>query len=307
MNIDDRVKYYLGNLLLYYHFKKTFKSKSDVSAIIDYNKIDCIDKELLYSNKYEKTIETYVKDLREHMDLLNLSDFKLLIAFGDISFKLDKFALSKSRPIDSKNNYNVLLNLNIKRHWEKLLDVDKFDILFEKKINKLIWRGSNTGNYINGKKRDLLVEKFQNHENKKIDIKYSELCHSNKSTTNFILEKLSIEDQLKYKFILSVEGNDVATNLKWIMYSNSLVLMPKPTICSWFMEDKLIDGIHYVEIKSDFSNLEEKFNWCCNNLDKCKEIIQNAKKYVKQFLNEENEKKIIKKIIEIYIATVKII
>jgi hypothetical protein len=152
----------------------------------------------------------------------------------------------------------------------------------------------------------LLVEKFQNHENTNIDIKYSELCQGNKSTNNFILDKLSIEDQLKYKFILSVEGNDVATNLKWIMYSNSLVLMPKPKLCSWFMEDKLIDGIHYIEINSDFSNLEEKFNWCCNNLDKCLSIIQNAKKYARQFLNEENENKIIKKIIEIYIATVKI-
>jgi hypothetical protein len=306
MNIDDRVKYYLGNLLLYYHFKKPVKIDADVTNIINFNKIDCIDKDLLYSNKYQKQIETYVNDLRQHMDLLNLNSFKILIAFGDISFKLDKFALSKSRPVDSKNNFNVLLNLNIKRHWEKLSDVDNFDIQFEKKINKLIWRGSNTGNYINGKQRDLLVETFQNHKNKNIDIKYSELCQGNKATTNFILDKLSIEDQLKNKFILSVEGNDVATNLKWIMYSNSLVLMPKPTICSWFMEDKLIDGIHYVEIKSDFSNLEEKFNWCCNNLDKCLIMIQNAKKYVRQFLNEENEKKIIKKILEIYIATVKI-
>ena len=90
------------------------------------------------------------------------------------------------------------------------------------------------------------------------------------------------------------------------MYSNSLVLMPKPTICSWFMEDKLINGKHYIEIKNDFSDLEEKYNWCCNNLDRCKEIVQNAKKYVRQFLNEENENKIIKKIIEIYIETVKI-
>jgi len=306
MNIDDRVKYYLGNLLLYYHFKKPFKNQVNVSSIINYNKIDCIDKELLYSNKYEKQIETYVNDMRQHMDLLNLTNFKILIAFGDISFKLDKFALTKSRPIDNKNNYNVLLNLNTKRHWEKLLEVDKYDIPFDKKINKLIWRGSNTGNYINGKKKNLLVEKFQNHTNKQIDIKYSELCQGNKSTTNFILDKVSIEEQLKNKFILSVEGNDVATNLKWCMYSNSLVLMPKPTICSWFMEDKLIDGIHYVEIKSDFSNLEERFNWCCNNLDKCLSIIQNAKRYVKQFLNDETEKKITKKLIEIYIETVKI-
>jgi len=307
MDNDERIKYYLGNLLLYYHFKKTITYDYKLeSEKINYNKINCINKAMLFSDNYEKQIENYIIDLRKHVSLINLDDSKILIAFGDIACKLNKFALTKSRPIDSNNNFNILLNLNIKRHWEKLSEVDKYDIPFEKKENKLIWRGSNTGNYSRGKIRDLFVEKFQHHKNKNIDIKYSVLTQENKSEIPFILNKLSIEDQLKNKFILSIEGNDVATNLKWLMYSNSLVLMPKPTICTWFMEDKLINKKHYIEIKDDFSDLEEKYNWCCNNLDKCKEIILNAKKYVKQFLNEENEKTITKKILEIYIATVKI-
>lgn len=37
---------------------------------------------------------------------------------------------------------------------------------------------------------------------------------------------MSVEDQKRYRYIVSLEGYDVATNLKWIMNSNSLCLMP---------------------------------------------------------------------------------
>ena len=30
-------------------------------------------------------------------------------------------------------------------------------------------------------------------------------------------DKISIYDHLKYKYVMALEGNDVASNLKWIM------------------------------------------------------------------------------------------
>ena len=52
---------------------------------------------------------------------------------------------------------------------------------------------------------------------------------------------------------MCVEGVDVATNLKWVMSSNSIAVMPKPEIESWFMEKTLIPDFHYIEIKKDYS------------------------------------------------------
>ena len=62
---------------------------------------------------------------------------------------------------------------------------------------------------------------------------------------------ISMYDHLNYKFILAIEGYDVATNLKWIMSSNSLAVMPRPTYETWFMEGTLIPGYHYVEIRPE--------------------------------------------------------
>lgn len=302
MNFEDRIKYYLGNL--YNTFIKNqqieYKNIINEKETISYNKIQLINNDILFHDNYDNQIRYYVNDLRNYFNNSEIKNFNIYIAFGDINVKMKKYCFTKSRPIDLINNFNILLNLNTPRHWEGLDDVTNFDIPFDKKNNKIIWRGNTTGN-----KRVKFVEKYQNHHDQHIDIKFSNLCQ-NVIDNNYIFSHLSIKEQLQSKFLISIEGNDVATNLKWILYSNSVVIMPKPTVCSWIMEDKLISGTHYIEIKSDYSDLEEKYKWCLNNLEECKKIAENGKKYIEQFLNQENEKKITNKIIEIYCKTIKI-
>jgi hypothetical protein len=302
MDFEDRIKYYLGNLYNIFiknqqiEYKDIFNEKETIS----YNKIQLINNDILFHDNYDNQIRYYINDLRKYFNNNEIKNFNIYIAFGDINVKMKKYCFTKSRPIDLINNFNILLNLNTPRHWKGLDDVTNFDIPFDKKNNKIIWRGTTTGN-----KRVKFVEKYQNHQNEDIDIKFSNLCQ-NVIDNNYILSILSIKEQLQSKFLISIEGNDVATNLKWILYSNSVVIMPKPTVCSWIMEDKLISGTHYIEIKSDYSDLEEKYEWCLNNLEECKKVAEAGKKYIDLFLNQENEKKITNKIIEIYCKTIKI-
>ena len=111
---------------------------------------------------------------------------------------------------------------------------------------------------------------------------------------------MSVEEMLKYKFIISVEGNDKDSGLNWKLNSNSLVLMPKPTISSWLMESELIPNYHYILLKDDFSDLRSKYWWCRKNTEKCKEIIKNANNFMKRFSNNEKEEEIEKKVINEY-------
>ena len=41
------------------------------------------------------------------------------------------------------------------------------------------------------------------------------------------------------------------------MSSNSVAVMPRPKYESWFMEGRLQPGVHYIEIKDDYSDLED--------------------------------------------------
>ena len=87
-----------------------------------------------------------------------------------------------------------------------------------------------------------------------------------------------------------MEGNDVASNLKWVMSSNSLAVMPVPTYETWFMEGTLIPDYHYVAIKSDYSDLEEKLRYYIEHEDEALAIIEQAHQYVAQFKNRRQEK-----------------
>ena len=42
--------------------------------------------------------------------------------------------------------------------------------------------------------------------------------------------EIKLRSELIPRYALSLEGNDVATNLKWLLASNSVVVMPSPTM-----------------------------------------------------------------------------
>ena len=101
---------------------------------------------------------------------------------------------------------------------------------------------------------------------------------------------MTIKEHLKYRYILALEGVDVATNLKWVMSSNSIAIMPRPVYEIWFMEGKLIPNYHYIEIKPDYSDLLERVEYYNNHIDEAKEIIRHANEYASQFRDKKREK-----------------
>ena len=73
------------------------------------------------------------------------------------------------------------------------------------------------------------------------------------------------------------------------MSSNSLAVMPKPIYETWFMEGMLIPNYHYVLIKNDYSDLEDRLYYYNTHVNEALQIIQNAHQYVSQFKNNEQE------------------
>ncbi len=124
--------------------------------------------------------------------------------------------------------------------------------------------------------------------------------------SKYLKKTLSLKEQLGYKYIMSLEGNDVASGLKWQLYSNSVVFMRKPRVVSWAMEDMLEPYVHYVPVNDDFNDISEQINWAEKNQDKCKEIIKNANAFIEQFLNEEKEERIHQLVIDKYFKNVNI-
>ena len=55
------------------------------------------------------------------------------------------------------------------------------------------------------------------------------------------------------------------------------------------MEGLLKPGVHYVEVKEDFSDVEEKINYYITHTDEAQAIINNAHAFVAQFFDKKRE------------------
>ena len=76
--------------------------------------------------------------------------------------------------------------------------------------------------------------------------------------------------------------------------------MPRPSCETWFMEGTLIPNYHYIEIKPDFSDLEERLQYYMAHTDEAQAIIEHAHEYIEQFKNKKREQLISLLVLEKY-------
>lgn len=213
-------------------------------------------------------------------------ELNLSTLFGDVTHIPESPTVVKSRPIGDENANAVLMKLDKFRHFQRVDDI----LPFKAKKPALVWRGAP-----NNALRLKLLEKFSDHA--AIDVGST----GANSPTQWQKPFLSLNQQLQYRYILSIEGNDVATNLKWIMSSNSLCFSPKPRFETWFMEGCLEAGRHYVEVRDDMADLEEKLQYYENNPDEALKIIHAAQQYLEAFFDEKTERIVSLLVLEKYL------
>ena len=218
--------------------------------------------------------KVYFIDLYEYLRFFR-KNLSLHFLPGDIIEVPPVPTFVKSRPVGEGNENSILLNFNKVRHFTFVNDRVKF----ENKKDLLVCR--------NNLYQANRIAFFKKH----FDNPLCDLGQVNTGTDHdeWVKPKMSISDHFQYKFILCLEGNDVASNLKWVMSSGSLAVMPKPKYETWFMEGTLIPDHHYVCVKDDYSDLNEKLNFYIENPEKAKEIVRNAQEYVRRFRNQKIE------------------
>lgn len=199
-------------------------------------------------------------------------------AFGDVIHIPSSPSIVKSRPLLSNNQNSVLLKLNKNRHFIRIND----RIPFEKKRDMAIFRGDIIGKPA----RWEFISTFIDHP--LCDV--GDVSRRPTSPKEWQREAMSIYEHLENKFIFALEGNDVASNLKWVMSSNSVAVMPKPTCETWFMEGTLKGGEHFIEIAADFSDIESQLQYYIEHPKEAIEISKAANEYADQFYNNRREK-----------------
>lgn len=215
--------------------------------------------------------------------LLQFGDNKDSHVFGPVNVPLiKKFRSSVSGPGDleavtSKKCYDtprdmmktahavdvfqpIIWKLATHRHYEKLYEVYETDTPWEDKRDCGIFRGQLTGS------RDGYDKTLSDEENC-LRLKRCRLVYNHGNSTlidagltstrgrlpdvlngvTLVGEKIDIGDIMKCKGIIMIEGNDVASGLKWALLSQSVVLMSAPKHTSWAMEELLKPWVVRIE------------------------------------------------------------
>jgi hypothetical protein len=190
--------------------------------------------------------------------LLQFGDSKHSHIFGDVAIPhIKKFRSASTTPqelsSDSSNQFQpIVWKLATHRHFEKLYQVYSQDTPWYKKKDMAVFRGQLTGS----------IEVYDKHlsdEENCINLKRCRLVYKHANSTlidalltntrrklppvlngvNLMARKVDLGTLLEYKGIIMIEGNDVASGLKWALLSQSVVLMPPPKHTSWAMEELL--------------------------------------------------------------------
>lgn len=220
--------------------------------------------------------KTYYFDSMEYARFFD-QDLRWILDGGDKPYVAPEPAIVKNRPIVEDNANSVILKLDKNRHFLFVNDKKRW----RDKRNVAIFRGDLGPRKEN---RDVFMERWHGHP-------MVDAASTNRSEAHpeWQRGKLTIGEHLDYKFIMSLEGNDVASNLKWVMSSNSIAVTPRLTQETWFMEGTLIPNYHYIEVRADFSDLEEQLTYYIEHPEEAEAIIQHAHAYVAQFRDEERE------------------
>lgn len=102
-----------------------------------------------------------------------------------------------------------------------------------------------------------------------------------------LVNKLSPEQQSKYKYIVNIDGHSSAYRLSLELGMGSVILLVESDYFLWYRK-RLKEYVHYVPVKRDLSDLTEKIEWCLGHDKECQEIAQNALEFYRTYLSKSS-------------------
>jgi hypothetical protein len=101
-----------------------------------------------------------------------------------------------------------------------------------------------------------------------------------------LVKPVTMNEQMKYKYVLDIEGNASAYRLGYFLSFKSLLLKVDSEYRIW-LDDFLEPYEHYIPIKKDFSNLAMILEWCRTHDKACEKIANNAFKLFTKCFKED--------------------
>jgi hypothetical protein len=241
----------------------------------------------------------YLELVRKVYPNINSTTYFRTCFYDNIFNSEGQFLISYNRPYNSSTS--VLFPLD-GYHNPKIFENIYLSKPFKNKNSTLIWRGATTGPILKShgspekNNRFEIVSRFAN-SSSKMDLGFTDIFQIENTSlieiiTKYKKTRINIVELLDFKYILCMEGNDLATNFIWVLASKSCPFHTYPfTSESIYFGTGLYPWEHFVPVAIDGHDLEEKLDWCLKNFKACEKIAINGFEYMKPYrdLNLYNE------------------
>ena len=246
------------------------------------------------------------------------SGARLLWVEGDPDWTLRLPVLAKARRIDSADR-TILLPLNWERHYRDLIRARSFLAdapPFAQRRAAVVWRGATTGNDCDPAHnlRMQFVRRWVNVSNVggvDLDVGFTKVvqCFTTDDVPIQMRRDVVKPPELlsQYKYLISLEGNDVATNVASLLYADAVPLMPTPIVETWLLHGDLVEWKHYVPLKRDgASDLPQRLRWLENNPKRAAAIARAGREFVVPYGDHARDAQLAGLVLRHYLSAVKI-
>jgi len=207
-------------------------------------------------------------------------------------------AHSVERNVDTRLYKTLVPNFHFieTRGFQQLIsELSKFQVPLRHREPSVFWAGSTTGIPCLGKlpcskachdiQRAKLVRLGKNLSWTNFSItKAIQWCAADeKKLGNWMSQPIRESEWVHHKGLIDVDGNVDAWGLTWRLASGSVVFRVRSSYLNYFSE-RLVEGVHYIAISEDFSDLAEKTAevTVARYADKHARIALNAKKIIQE-------------------------
>jgi len=189
--------------------------------------------------------------------------------------------------------------------WNKEREaIEKWNLKYSNwtmKKDKIYWIGGVTGGRVDADSYQKLHRyrwvKYANMLNtslyNKTEVKFSDTvfckpggCEAVNGSVPFI-EKQPFEQNWEYKVLIDLEGFAWSERFKKLLYSNSVVFRHEPIFVE-FWQDWVKPWVHYIPIKFDFSDVEEKLDQVIAGNKTVLSVIQLSTEFIHDNLRVED-------------------
>jgi len=148
--------------------------------------------------------------------------------------------------------------------------------LWKDRFNVAVWRGGSSG-FDRPSIRMKVVDSLYTNKNADVRFTYGGWpINDNIIPSEHFKNRMTIQEQVYYKYIFIIDGNCIASNHQWVFGTGSVpVMITHPDNNYWF-KPYLKPMINYVPIEYDLSDLDEKLEWLITHDDDAKNIAKNA-------------------------------